>query len=224
MQCDIASRINPCVTDKHILAFAMPHELKLSKKQFNALVRDVHKDMMKGSGLTDDTYAPPATIPDFSGPDLHFFVEDSGMEGGGWRDTLSSVWNSVKQHVLSNPLAAKVVDAGINKGKDLARSAANAAVGKALDYVPESFRGTAQSLADKGLDALESKAEGATRQFARDQGVTGAGLYQSGAMNGSGLVMVGSGSPAIAGMGNGRMAAGTHVVSPYNHLTAKGSY
>ena len=141
MQCDIASRINPCVTDKHILAFAMPHELKLSKKQFSALVRDVHKDMMKGSGLTDDTYAPPATIPDFSGPDLHFFVEDSGMEGGGWRDTLSSVWNSVKQHVLSNPLAAKVVDAGINKGKDLARSAANAAVGKALDYVPESFRG-----------------------------------------------------------------------------------
>ena len=35
----------------------MPHELKLSKKQFNALVRDVHKDMMKGSGLTDGTYA-----------------------------------------------------------------------------------------------------------------------------------------------------------------------
>ena len=57
----------------------MPHELKLSKKQFNALVRDVHKDMMKGAGMTD-TYAPPATIPDFSGPDLHFFVEDSGME------------------------------------------------------------------------------------------------------------------------------------------------
>jgi hypothetical protein len=76
--------------------------------------------MMKGSGLTDDTYAPPATIPDFSGPDLHFFVEDSGMEGGGWRDTLSSVWNSVKKHVLSNPLAGKVVDAGINKGKQLA--------------------------------------------------------------------------------------------------------
>ena len=51
----------------------MPHELKLTKKQFNAMVRDVHKDMMKGSGATDDTYAPPATIPDFSGPDLHFF-------------------------------------------------------------------------------------------------------------------------------------------------------
>ena len=77
----------------------MPHELKLSKKQFNAMVRDVHKDMMKGSGATDGTYMPPATIPDFSGPDLHFFVEDSGMEGGGWRDTLSSVWNSVKKHV-----------------------------------------------------------------------------------------------------------------------------
>ena len=73
----------------------MPHELKLSKKQFNALVRDVHKDMMKGSGLTDGTYAAPPTIPEFSGPDLSFFVEDSGMEGGGWRDTLSSVWNSV---------------------------------------------------------------------------------------------------------------------------------
>ena len=58
----------------------MPHELKLSKKQFNALVRDVHKDMMKGSGLTDGTYAAPPTIPEFSGPDLSFFVEDSGME------------------------------------------------------------------------------------------------------------------------------------------------
>ena len=130
----------------------------------------------------------------------------------------------MKKHVLSNPLAGKVVDAGINKGKQLARSAADAAVGKALNYVPSEFRGSAQALADKGLDALENKAEGATRQFARDQGVSGAGLYQSGAMNGSGLVMAGSGSPAIAGMGNGRMAAGTHVVSPYNHLTAKGSY
>jgi hypothetical protein len=202
----------------------MPHELKLSKKQYNALVRDVHSDMMKGSGLTDDTYAPPATIPDFSGPDLGFFVEDSGMEGGGWRDTLSSVWNSVKKHVLSNPLAGKVVNAGINKGAQLARSAADAAVGKALNYVPSEFRGSAQALANKGLDSLENKAEGAARQFARDQGVTGAGLYQSGAMNGSGLVMAGSGTPAISGMGNGRMAQGTHVVSPYNHLTAKGSY
>ena len=202
----------------------MPHELKLTKKQFNAMVRDVHKDMMKGAGMTDDTYAPPATIPDFSGPDLGFFVEDSGMEGGGWRDTLSSVWNSVKKHVLSNPLAGKVVDAGINKGAQLARSAADAAVGKALNYVPSEFRGSAQALANKGLDSLENKAEGAARQFARDQGVTGAGLYQSGAMNGSGLVMVGSGTPAISGMGNGRMAQGTHVVSPYNHLTAKGSY
>ena len=202
----------------------MPHELKLSKKQYNALVRDVHGDMMKGSGLTDDTYAPPATIPDFSGPDLGFFVEDSGMEGGGWRDTLSSVWNSVKKHVLSNPLARKVINAGINKGAQLARSAADAAVGKALNYVPSEFRGSAQALANKGLDSLENKAEGAARQFARDQGVTGAGLYQSGAMNGSGLVMAGSGTPAISGMGNGRMAQGTHVVSPYNHLTAKGSY
>jgi hypothetical protein len=201
----------------------MPHELKLSKKQYNALVRDVHKDMMKGSGLTDDTYAPPATIPDFSGPDLSFFVEDSGMEGGGWRDTLSSVWNSVKKHVLSNPLAGKVVDAGINKGKQLARSAADAAVGKALNYVPSEFRGSAQALANKGLDSLENKAEGATRQFARDQGVSGAGLYQSGSLGGNGLVMAGSGT-AMSGMGNGRMAAGTHVVSPYNHLTAKGSY
>jgi hypothetical protein len=25
-------------------------------------------------------------------------------------------------------------------------------------------------------------------------------------------------------MGNGRMAPGSHIVSPYNHLTAKGSY
>jgi hypothetical protein len=202
----------------------MPHELKLSRKQFHALVRDVHKDMMKGSGLTDGTYAPPPTIPDFSGPDLHFFVEDAGMEGGGWRDTLSSVWNSVKKHVFSNPLAGKVVDAGINKGKALARSAADAAVGKALDYVPEPLRGSAQALADRGLDTLENKAEGAARQFARDQGVSGAGLYQSGSQYGSGLVMAGSGSPAIAGMGNGRMAPGSHIVSPYNHLTAKGSY
>ena len=46
----------------------MPHELKLSKKQYNALVRDVHSDMMKGSGLTDDTYAPPQTIPDYVNP------------------------------------------------------------------------------------------------------------------------------------------------------------
>ena len=202
----------------------MPHELKLSRKQFHALVRDVHKDMMKGSGLADGTYAPPPTIPDFSGPDLHFFVEDSGMEGGGWRDTLSSVWNSVKKHVLSNPLAGKVIDAGISKGTQLARSAADAAVGKALDYVPESLRGSAQALADRGLDTLEGKAEGAARQFARDQGVSGAGLYQSGSQYGSGLVIAGSGSPVIAGMGNGRMAPGSHIVSPYNHLTAKGSY
>ena len=146
------------------------------------------------------------------------------MEGGGWRDTLSSVWNSVKKHVLSNPLAGKVIDAGISKGTQLARSAADAAVGKALDYVPESLRGSAQALADRGLDTLEGKAEGAARQFARDQGVSGAGLYQSGSQYGSGLVMAGSGSPVIAGMGNGRMAPGSHIVSPYNHLTAKGSY
>jgi hypothetical protein len=37
-------------------------------------------------------------------------------------------------------------------------------------------------------------------------------------------VQAGGGTPAIAGMGNGQMASGTHVVSPYNHLTAKGSY
>eukprot|EP01043_Picozoa_sp_COSAG02_P045866 COSAG02_NODE_4237_length_5599_cov_6.352000_1_plen_99_part_00 len=48
------------------------------------------------------------------------------MEGGGWRDTLSSAWNSVKKHVLPNPLAGKVVDAEINKGAQLARSAAGA--------------------------------------------------------------------------------------------------
>ena len=202
----------------------MPHELKLSKKQYNALVRDVHNDMMTGSGLTDYTYAPPATIPEFSGPDLSFFVEDSGMEGGGWRDTLSSVWNSVKKHVLSNPLAKQVVDKTIEKSKDLARGAADQAIDKALGYVPESLRAPAKALAEKGFNTLENKAEEKARQFARDQGVTGAGLYQSGAMNGSGLVMAGSGTPAIAGMGNGQMASGTHVVSPYNHLTAKGSY
>ena len=192
-------------------------ELQLSKKQFNALVRDVHNQMMKGG--SDGTYAAPEQIPNFSGPDIDFFVQDESMEGGGWRDTLSSVWNSVKKHVLGSPLAKKVVDAGIDKGKQLARSAADQAVGKALNYVPESLRAPAQALADKGLDALENKAEGAARQFARDQGVSGAGLYQVGSghsMHGTGLVMAGS--------GNGVMAPGSYAVSPYNHLTAKGSY
>ena len=205
----------------------MPHELKLSKKQFNALVRDVHNDMMKGSGLTDSTYAAPPTIPEFSGPDLSFFVEDSGMEGGGWRDTLSSVWSSVKKHVLSSPTATNIVNQGIAKGKQLARSAADDVVGKALSYVPQPLRAPAQALATKGLDSLENTAEGAVRQVARDVGVSGAGLYQSGAglyQSGAGLVQAGGGTPAIAGMGNGQMAQGTHVVSPYNHLTAKGSY
>ena len=136
----------------------------------------------------------------------------------GFPETVPETPKSVPQRVLSY-----VVDAGINKGAQFARSAADAAVGKALNYVPSEFRGSAQALANKGLDSLENKAEGAARQFARDQGVSGAGLYQSGAMNGSGLLMVGSGT-AMSGMGNGRMAAGTHVVSPYNHLTAKGSY
>ena len=80
--------------------FTMPHELKLTKKQFHALVRDVHSQMMKGGAGGD--YGAPAQIPDFSGQDIGFFVEDGGMEGGGWRDTLSSVWNSVKKHVLSS--------------------------------------------------------------------------------------------------------------------------
>ena len=57
----------------------------------------------------------------------------------------------MKKHVLSNPLAGKVVDARINKGAQLARSAADAAVGKALNYVPSECCGSAQALANKGL-------------------------------------------------------------------------
>ena len=133
------------------------------------------------------------------------------------------MWNSVKKHVLSNPLAKQVVDKTIEKSKDLARGAADQAIDKALGYVPETLRAPAKALAEKGFNTLENKAEEKARQFARDQGVSGAGLYQSGSMNGSGLVMTGNGT-AMSGMGNGRMATGTHVVSPYNHLTAKGSY
>lgn len=44
----------------------------------------------------------------------------------------------------------------------------------------------------------------------------------SGSQYGSGLVQAGGAAPATAGMGNGQMASGTHVVSPYNHLTAEG--
>jgi hypothetical protein len=203
--------------------FAMPHELRLTKKQFRALVRDVHNQMMKG-GAGD--YGAPAQIPDFSGQDIGFFVEDGGMEGGGWRDTLSSVWNSVKKHVLSSPLAQKAVDATISKGKQLARSAADDVVGKALDYVPEALRAPAQGLANKALDGLQGAAESKARGLAKSAGIGGSGLVQAG----SGLLQVGSGHGmhgtglVMSGSGNGVMAPGSHTVSPFNHLTAKGSY
>ena len=86
--------------------------LKLSKAQYKQLCADCAADMMRGAGHG-------GTIPDFTGTDMHFFVKDSAMHGGGFTDTLSSTWSKVKQFVSESPLAQKVVKQGLAQGKKL---------------------------------------------------------------------------------------------------------
>ena len=128
--------------------------LKLSKAQYKQLCADCAADMMRGAGHG-------GTIPDFTGTDMHFFVKDSAMHGGGFTDTLSSTWSKVKQFVSESPLAQKVVKQGLAQGKKLAKDVAGKAVQMGLEKlgVPESAMGTATSLAGEAFDRLGDAAE-----------------------------------------------------------------
>ena len=134
--------------------------LKLSKAQYKQLCADCAADMMRGAGHG-------GTIPDFHGTDMHFFVKDNAMRGGGFTDTLSNTWSKVKTFVSESPLAQKVVKEGLSKGKALAKDVAGKAVQMGLEKlgVPESAMGTATALAGEAFDRLgdaaERKAQGA---------------------------------------------------------------
>ena len=128
--------------------------LKLSKAQYKQLCADCAADMMRGAGHG-------GTIPDFHGTDMHFFVKDNAMRGGGFTDTLSNTWSKVKQFVSESPLAQKVVKQGLTKGKALAKDVAGKAVQMGLEKlgVPESAMGTATALAGEAFDRLGDAAE-----------------------------------------------------------------
>ena len=128
--------------------------LKLSKAQYKQLCADCAADMMRGAGHG-------GTIPDFHGTDMHFFVKDNAMRGGGFTDTLSNTWSKVKEFVSESPLAQKVVKQGLSKGKALAKDVAGKAVQMGLEKlgVPESAMGTATALAGEAFDRLGDAAE-----------------------------------------------------------------
>ena len=128
--------------------------LKLSKAQYKQLCADCAADMMRGAGHG-------GTIPDFTGTDMHFFVKDNAMRGGGFTDTLSNTWSKVKTFVSESPLAQKVVKQGLSKGKALAKDVAGKAVQMGLEKlgVPEGAMGTATALAGEAFDRLGDAAE-----------------------------------------------------------------
>eukprot|EP01046_Picozoa_sp_COSAG06_P055976 COSAG06_NODE_10452_length_1679_cov_1.444937_2_plen_157_part_00 len=128
--------------------------LKLSKAQYKQLCSDCAADMMRGAGHG-------GTIPDFHGTDMHFYVKDPALKGGGLTDTLSNTWSKVKQFVSESPLAQKVVKQGLTKGKALAKDVASRAAQMGLEKlgVPESAMGTATALAGEAFDRLGDAAE-----------------------------------------------------------------
>ena len=128
--------------------------LKLSKAQYKQLCADCAADMMRGAGHG-------GAIPDFHGTDMHFYVKDPALKGGGFTDTLSNTWSKVKTFVSESPLAQKVVKEGLSKGKALAKDVAGKAVQMGLEKlgVPESAMGTATALAGEAFDRLGDAAE-----------------------------------------------------------------
>ena len=99
------------------------------------------------------------TVPDFQGTDMSFYVKDPNLDGGGFMDTLSNTWNKVKQFITESPLAQKVVNEGIAKGKKVARGIADDLVDEGIDKLPGFAQGAARSLAGQALDKLENAAE-----------------------------------------------------------------
>jgi hypothetical protein len=127
--------------------------LTLSKSQYKDLCHDCAGQMMQGSGE-----GLPDTIPDFTGTNIQFWVSDPALEGGGFMDTLSNTWDKVKKFVTESPLAQQVVKKGIDEGRKIARGVADTAVKAGVEYLPESFRGPVEGLAEQALNKLESSA------------------------------------------------------------------
>lgn len=127
--------------------------LTLSKNQYKDLCHDCAGQMMQGSGD-----GLPDTIPNFTGTDLQFWVTDPSLSGGGFMDTLSNTWGKVKKFVSDSPLAQDVVKKGIAEGRKIARGVADTAVKAGVEYLPESFRGPVEGLAEEALNKLESSA------------------------------------------------------------------
>ena len=73
-------------------------------------------------------------------------------------DTLSNTWDKVKKFVTESPLAQQVVKKGIDEGRKIARGVADTAVKAGVEYLPESFRGPVEGLAEQALNKLESSA------------------------------------------------------------------
>eukprot|EP01046_Picozoa_sp_COSAG06_P020382 COSAG06_NODE_1488_length_9290_cov_4.140899_10_plen_212_part_00 len=128
--------------------------LTLSRSQYKELCTDCAQQMMSGTG-----HGLPATIPDFVGTDVQFFVADPALSGGGFMDTLSSTWGKVKEFVTESPLAQQVVKKGLAEGKRIARGVADAAVKAGIDKLPDGFQGPVESLAASALDKLGDAAE-----------------------------------------------------------------
>ena len=128
--------------------------LQISRAQYKQLCAQCAAEMMRGRGHGGE-------IPDFSGTDMAFYVKDPKLKGGGFMDTLSNTWQKVKTFVSESPLAQKVVQEGLTKGKQLAKDVAGKAVQYGLEKlgVPESYMGTATSLAGEALDRLGDAAE-----------------------------------------------------------------
>jgi hypothetical protein len=135
--------------------------LQLSKSQYKDLCTECASRMMVGIGVN---MSFPPTIPEFSGTDISFWVEDPELEGGGFMDTLKSTWNKVKEYIGSSKLAQNVVKKGIEQGKKIARGVADEAVEAGVEYLPGVLQGPAKGLATKALNTLESRAQTAAEE------------------------------------------------------------
>ena len=123
---------------------------------------------MVGSG---DMSFPP-TIPDFTGTDVSFWVEDPEMDGGGFMDTLKGTYNKVRDYIGSSKLAQEVVKKGIRPDALGVQHEVGHAVPQTIDYagtsassgIPRPIAGTGESLEGQQLSGQVTAAAEVTHR------------------------------------------------------------
>ena len=120
--------------------------LKISKKQYAHLIRDIEKQIkshLSGGGAND--FGAPDSLEFLARHPLSalpFFVEDEGLEGGGFFSSIGDAFKHVYKAVKKSGI--------IDKGKDMALKAGRELGGKAIETAAKKADELAQS---KGFDA-----------------------------------------------------------------------